>query len=81
MEFRTDRIVCKIKKNYHITPILQKLHWLQVRSRNQFKTLLLTYKSLNGKGPAYISELLTRYFPGHSLQSSDQNLLKIPRSN
>ena len=61
------RIICKIKKYDFKTCTLQQLHWLLIMSMIQFKTLALTYKSLNGKGPAYISELLTPYFPGLSL--------------
>jgi len=41
------RIVTNTRKYYHITPILQKLHWLPVRQRNHFKILLIIYKSTN----------------------------------
>ena len=33
-----------------------KLHWLPVKDRIVFKILLLTYKSLNGLAPAYLSD-------------------------
>jgi len=39
----------------HITPILFKLHWLPVSSRSTYKILLLTFKSLNGLAPSYLS--------------------------
>jgi hypothetical protein len=74
------RIVCKIKKYDHITPTLKKLHWLPVKERICFKILLLTYKALNGKAPAYITELLCPYNPPRSLRSGDKHLLTIPRS-
>ena len=35
----------------HITPLLIKLHWLNVRSRISFKIILITYKVLYGKAP------------------------------
>jgi len=36
------RIVTNTRKHDHITPILQKLHWLLVRQRIYFKILLIT---------------------------------------
>jgi len=38
-------LVTNNRKYYHITPILQKLHWLPVRQCIHFKCLLITYKS------------------------------------
>ena len=32
----------------NISPLLKKLHWLQIKDRISFKTLLYVYKSLNG---------------------------------
>ena len=40
------RIVCKSNKYDHIKPTLQKVHFLPVRSRIQFKTLLYTNRSM-----------------------------------
>ena len=37
---------------------LQKLHWLPILERIEFKIILLVYKALNGLAPAYISELI-----------------------
>ena len=74
------RLVSRIKKYEHITPTLQKLHWLPVKERILFKTLLITYKALNGKAPAYISNLLTPYNPSRALRSSDKSLLTVPKS-
>ena len=61
----------------HITPILASLHWLAVKYRIDFKTLLITYKALHGP---YISELLHPYSPSRPLRSSDLGPLFIPRS-
>ena len=57
------RIVTQSRKHEHITPILKSLHWLPVHSRIQCKLLLLTFKSLNGLAPPYLSDLLTPYTP------------------
>lgn len=44
-----------------------------------FKILLLTYKSLNGLGPSYITEMLSLYEPSTLLGSSGTSLLIVPR--
>ena len=75
------RLVTLSRKHEHITPVLHSLHWLPVNKRISFKVLLLTYKSLHGQAPAYISELLQVYRPTHQLRSSSHELLMIPSSH
>ena len=73
------RSICMIRKYDHITPSLQTLHWLPIHQRIIFKICLLTWKSLHGQAPSYISDMLEPYKcqkPG--LRSSKQNLLCIP---
>ncbi|XP_010783025.1 ryanodine receptor 2-like [Notothenia coriiceps] len=62
---------------YH--PLIHQ-HWLPVKSRIQYKTLLLTYKSLHTLAPQYLLDLLHPYTPSRSLRSSDTGLLSIPCS-
>ncbi len=76
------RLVTFTRKFDHISPVLFNLHWLPVEERINFKILLLTYKALNGKAPAYITEMLsfkdtrqTRY-----MQSAPLYVPKIKRS-
>ena len=66
------------KKNEHITPILKRLHWLPVKARIDYKSLLITYKALHNQAPGYIKELSVEYKPSPSLRSSTQNLLAVP---
>ena len=73
------RVLTKINKLDHITPVLKSLHWLPVCQRIDFKILLLVYKALNGLGPKYISDLLPRYEPPRPLRSSGTGLLSVPR--
>lgn len=75
------RVLTGTKKAEHITPVLRSLHWLPVSQRIDFKILLTVYKSLNGSGPIYISELLLHYEPSRTLRSSGSGLLTIPRIN
>ncbi len=44
-----------------------------------FKVLLLVYKSLNGLGPKYITDMLTEYKPDRALRSAGSRQLEIPR--
>ena len=62
---------------YHITPVLKDLHWLPVEQKLEYKVLLLTYKTLHGKAPEYISQLLSLYTPTRPLRSEKK---KIPQS-
>ena len=75
------RIVTFTQKTENITPVLRKLHWLPVQYRSIFKVLLLVFKGLSGLAPAYISELLHYRTSSHSLRSSSQRLLSIPRTS
>jgi hypothetical protein len=53
------RLVLRVKRREHITPSLEKLHWLPVKQRAIFKILLLAYKALNGMAPAYTCLILS----------------------
>lgn len=74
------RIVKRIPRKEHITPVLRELHWLPMESRLQYKILLHTYKALHGKSPAYISQMLQPYVPTRTLRSESQSLLCIPKT-
>ena len=76
----TARIMTNTRKYDHITPILQKLHWLPVRHRIHFKNLLITYKSINIMASDYLCELLTIRKSSRKLRSSSQILLQVPMS-
>ena len=69
----------KILKHKHIKPLLQKLHWLPVVSRIQYKVATLCYNSFTESYPVYLSELLTVYRPSRQLRSiSDTRTFRIP---
>ena len=56
------------------------LHWLPIRHRIVFKNLLLVYKSLNDKGPSYLSDILTYRRSLYSLRSVSYGDLVEPSS-
>ena len=74
------RLLTGTRKRDHITPILASLHWLPVRFRIQFKTLLFVYKALNGLAPPYISQLISYRPNTRNLRSADKGLLETPTS-
>ena len=41
----------------YITPVLRSLHWLSVRRRIIFKTVVLLWKCIHGVAPAYLHEV------------------------
>ena len=45
----------------HVTPILQRLHWLPVRQRVLYKVCLLVHHCVHDVGPFYLSELLQHH--------------------
>ncbi len=55
------RVLTRIRKYDHISPVLSTLHWLPIKHRIYFKILLITYKALNGLAPQYLSDLLLHY--------------------
>ena len=59
------RLIYCAPKYCHVTPILKVLHWLPVRSRIDFKILLITFKILQGLTPKYLADLITVLPPSH----------------
>ena len=74
------RLVTRIPKYEHITPVLKSLHWLPISQRISYKILLLTFKSLMGCAPSYLQDLIQISNQSRSLRSNDQKLLVCPRS-
>ena len=75
----TAHALTKTKKREHISPVLASLHWLPVKSRIEFKILLLTFKALNNMAPVYLEELLVPYQPTRALRSQNSGLLVVPK--
>jgi hypothetical protein len=75
------RIVTRTGKYEHIKNVLERLHWLPVKSRVDYKIILLTFKALHGVAPVYLSNLLTLYEqmnqPSRALRSSGVMLLHL----
>ena len=52
------RIVFRLDKTSHVTPYLQKLHWLPILYRILFKYNLITFKAIKFSQPSYLSSLI-----------------------
>ena len=63
----------------HITPALQQLHWLPIKSCTDFKILLLTF--LHNLAPSYLAELIHIHTPSRTLRSSSTIQLFTPSAN
>ena len=73
------RLVFKARKHEHIKPLIQKLHWLPVVSRIQYKVATVCYNYFTESYPVYLSEHLTVYHPYRQLRSSsDTRTFRIP---
>ena len=69
------RLLTRTNRREHITPVLKSLHWLPVEFRIKFKTLLLTYKALNGLAPTYLKDTIVPYCPNRPLRSQNSKRL------
>ena len=46
------KLLCGCQKYDHVTPLIRdRLHWLRVAQRIEFKLCLMTFKSLRGMAP------------------------------
>ena len=52
------RIVFRLDRTSHVTPFLQKLHWLPITYRILFKYNLITFKAIKFSQPIYLSSLI-----------------------
>ena len=74
------RIVARPPCDHDISEVLQSLHWLPVKFRILFKSLLLVYKCIHNLAPKYLSSLLTPYEQKrYGLRSNELELLSVPR--
>ena len=74
------RLVFNLRKYDRITPALVTLHWLPVKYRIEFKTLLIVFKGLHVKAPTYIEEMNTSSKSKiYSIRSNEERVLKVPQ--
>ena len=75
------RIVTRSPKSYHITPVLEQLHWLPVRMRILYTLMVLIYRAVEGTGPSYLRDIITLYRPNTSTILRSEGRLDLPQGN
>ena len=66
---------------HSMTAALQRLHWLPIAFRIQFKLLTLMHGTIHANTPRYLADRVSAYVPSRSLRSADMSLLVVPRVN
>ena len=73
-----SELCCKTCSLGTPSPLLEKLHWLPISECIEYKVACMCFSTINGSGPAYLSELLHVYTPSRTLcSSSDTHMLEI----
>ncbi|KAK0132043.1 hypothetical protein N1851_033161 [Merluccius polli] len=62
------RLVFNLPKFSHVTPLFRDLHWLPVAARIRFKTMVPTYKAVNGTAPTHLQALVRPHAPARALR-------------
>ena len=76
----TARLVLLTPRHHHSTPLLEKLHWLPISERINYKIACMCFSAINGSGPAYVSKLrcMSTLTASRTLRSSsDTRMLEI----
>jgi len=77
------RLVLRLDHWAHIKPALQRLHWLPVKARIQFKIATVMHATLNQRGPAYLNNIIKfnrEEFGRRHLRSSTTNAAVVMRT-
>ena len=70
------RILMRVPRREHITPVLRELHWLPVQARIEYKIILIAFKCIHDSAPSYLKELVqVRDPPRSNMRSSAAPLL------
>ena len=75
------RMLKRIPRRNHITPVLRELHWLRIHDRIIFKILLLTHNAVNNTAPEYLCDLIRLNVKSTTIRtraSFDPCLLCVP---
>ena len=81
MQNQAARMLKRIPRRNHITPVLRELHWLRIHDRIIFKILLLTHKAVNNNAPEYLCDLIRLNVKSTTIRtraSFDPCLLCVP---
>ena len=74
------RLVLRRPKHDHITPLLNELHWLPIKSRITYKLATMCFKITKCNGPSYLNDLLIPHTANRPLRSKQNNTFVIPKT-
>jgi len=77
------RLITGTRRCERITPVLQKLRWLPVRRRVEFKLACLIHQSLAGQTPSYLASdiQLTADTGRPQLRSASERICVVPHTH
>ena len=76
-----SKVIYKLSKYDHVTPLLKELHWLPIVHWISFKICILMFKCIHGLAPRYLSDLVILPHPhSQTLRSINNNVLYTCRS-
>jgi len=79
--YSAARIVTGSRRSEHALPILAELHWLQIKHRIQYKTVVTVFKVLTTQQPSYLANTIRFRAASRQLRSCGRNLLHDDRTN
>jgi hypothetical protein len=69
------RLLSGVRRDVHITPVLQKLHWLPIKHRISYKVLSFIHNNIyNDYAPQYLKDLFEFYRPSRNLRAAADSL-------
>ena len=72
------RCVVYSKVHRSSNALLQRLHWLPIHQRIDFKLAKLAFLARSSTTSSYLNSSVARYLPSHTLRSQDTCLLAVP---
>ena len=72
------RIISNTRKFDHVTPVLQGLRWLPVKSQLHYRDAVLAFKCMNGQAAPYLSSLFVKRVEISGRETRSSQLLNIP---
>ncbi len=72
------RVITNTRKYDHITPVLQQLQWLPVKSILLYRDGVLAFKCVKGLAPSYLTVGFQKRSTVHDKDTRNKDLLTVP---
>jgi len=82
LQNRAARVITGVYDwNYSASKLVKSLGWMTIEERVKYFTLLLAYKSINGKAPSYLCDKFKLYESSYCTRATDGFKLTEPKPN